>query len=88
MFHGIRHHLLISWQTNCISKLFGTENYNIRSVSKAPPVTVADHVNQHDHLNLSFYDPSDLQVNDVNTIQKTNVEDSVLIKIDSITVKP
>jgi hypothetical protein len=56
-------------------------------------VTVVDNVNQHNHLKLSFYDPSDLHVNNANgkpahlvfhadTIQKTNVEDSILVNID------
>jgi hypothetical protein len=62
-----------------------TENNNIRlgSVFKDPPVTVVDKINQHNHFKLSFYDPSDLLVNDIHgkpahlafhadTIQKTN----------------
>jgi hypothetical protein len=72
-----------------------TENYNIRLdfTSKDPPVTVVDKVSQHNHQKMSFYDPADLQMNNVNgkpahlvvhadSVQKTNVEDSVLVNID------
>jgi hypothetical protein len=56
-------------------------------------LTVVDNVNQHNDLTLSFSDPSDLHVNDVNgkpthlvfhadSIQKTNAEDSILVNID------
>jgi hypothetical protein len=71
------------------------ENYNFRlgSASKDPPMTIVDNVNQHDHLKLTCYDPSYFNVNDVSgkpahlvfhadTIQKTNVEDSILVNID------
>jgi hypothetical protein len=72
-----------------------TENYNIclGFTSKDPPVAVADKVSQHKHQKMPFYDPADLQMNNINgkaahlvfhadSVQKTNVEDSVLVKID------
>jgi hypothetical protein len=57
----------------------------IKTENKDPPVTVVDKINQHNHFKLSFYDPSDLLVNDIHgkpahlvfhadTIQKTNVK--------------
>jgi UDP-3-O-[3-hydroxymyristoyl] glucosamine N-acyltransferase len=72
-----------------------TENYNIRLgfTSKDPTVTAVDIVSQHNHQKMLFCDPADLQMNNVNgkpahlvfhadSVQKTNVEDSVLVKID------
>jgi hypothetical protein len=43
-------------------------NYNIclGSASKDPAVTVVDNVNQHNPLKLSFFDPADMPLNDVN----------------------
>jgi hypothetical protein len=57
------------------------------------PVTVVDKVSQHNHQKTPFYDPADLHKNKVNgkpaylvfhaySVQKTNVEDSVLVNID------
>jgi hypothetical protein len=54
---------------------------------------VVDNVNQHNYLRLTFYDPDDLDGNDVHgkpahlvfrvdTTQKTNVDDSILVSID------
>jgi hypothetical protein len=54
---------------------------------------VADNVHQHKHIKLSSYDPADLHVNEItgqsshlvfhaDSIQKTNVEDSILVKTD------
>jgi hypothetical protein len=72
-----------------------TENSNIclGFTSKDPPVTVVDKVSQHNHQKMPFYDPADLQMNNVNgepahivfhadSVQKTNVEESVLLNID------
>ena len=72
-----------------------TENYNIRlgSTSIDPPVTVVDKVSQHNRQTMPFYDPADLYMHNVNgkpahlvfhadSVQKTNVEDSVLVNID------
>jgi hypothetical protein len=72
-----------------------TENYNIRLgfTSKDPLVTVVDKVSQHNHLKMPFFDPADLHMNNVNgkpahlvfhvdSVQKNNVEDSVLVNID------
>jgi hypothetical protein len=72
-----------------------TENCNIclGSISKNPPVIVVDKVIQHNHQKMTFYDPADLHMNHVNgkaahlvfhadIVQKTNVEDSVLVMID------
>jgi hypothetical protein len=71
------------------------KNYNICLVftSKDPPVTVVDKVSQHNRQKLPFYDPADLHMNHINgkpahlvfhtdSVQKTNVEDSVLVNID------
>jgi hypothetical protein len=64
------------------------KNYNIclGFTSKDPPVTVVDKVSEHNHQNMLFYDPADLQLNNINgksahlifhsdSVQKTNVED-------------
>jgi hypothetical protein len=72
-----------------------SNNYNIRLgfTSKDPPVTVVDKVSQHNHQKMPFCDPADLQMNNVNgkpahlvfhadSVQKTNVEDSVMRNID------
>jgi hypothetical protein len=56
-------------------------------------VTVVDKVSHHNHQKMPLYDPADLQMNNVNgkpahlvfhadSVQKTNVEDSVLVNID------
>jgi hypothetical protein len=71
------------------------ENYNIcfGSISKDPPVTILDKVSQHNHQKMPLYDPADLHMNNVHgkpahlvfhadSVQKTNVEDSVLVNID------
>jgi hypothetical protein len=72
-----------------------TENYNIRLgfTSKDPSVIVVDKVNQHKQLKLSFYDPAEMHLNEItgkpahlvlhaDSVQKTNVEDLVLVNID------
>jgi hypothetical protein len=72
-----------------------TENYNIclSFTSNDPPVTVVDKVSQQNHQKMPFYDPADLQMNNLNgksahfvfhadSVQKTNVEDSVVVNID------
>jgi hypothetical protein len=56
-------------------------------------VSVVDKVRQHNHQKMPFYDPADLQMNNVNvkpahlvfhgdSVQKTNEEDSVLVNMD------
>jgi hypothetical protein len=72
-----------------------TENYNIclGFTSKDHQVTAVDKVSQHNHQKMPFYDPADLHMNIVNgkpahlvfhadSVQKTNVEDSVMLNID------
>jgi hypothetical protein len=72
-----------------------TENYNIclGFTSKDPPVTAVNKVSQHNHQKMPFYDPVNLQMNNVNgkpahlvfladSVQKTNVEDSLVVNMD------
>ena len=74
-------------------QVIDTENYNILSGSIALPFKVSDKIKQYDYQKLSFYDPSDSLPNDikgkparlafyVDTVQKTNVDDSILVNTD------
>ena len=74
-------------------QVIDTENYNVLSGSISLPIKVSDKIKQYDYQKLSFYDPSDSLPNDikgkparlvlcVDTVQKTNIDDSILVNTD------
>ena len=77
-------------------QVIDTENYNFLSgsIAKSLPIKVPDKIKQFNHQKLSFYDSSDSLTNNmkgkpaclvffVDTVQKTNIDDSILVNTDS-----